>query len=1354
MRSRIAWPFLATVTVALAVLWASGVRADTPESTATTEPDAGDLLRWVPLGGPYERVAFGLAYDRAWQTLYAGTWGHGLYSSWDGGETWEPVAPGTMPFVRTLAIPPSSPGAILAGTYSQGLHYSEDGGWRWKTLGEYGCLAAPRQAAHPLRTPRNIESLLVYSEGDTEWILVGTHNGICAGTVLSDTWTHLSDGFPDTDDAYYVYSLARDPAGRLYAGTRDGLYYYSPARDQQWHRIGPPPDLDTEDARRVLSLTVVTSTADLEGTLLIGTRGAGIYALEDPDAGVWEERINGVPDDPDARRIQALLATREGRVYAGTVDNGVLLSTDGGQNWTQMLEGLPDNARSVTALAWDRDSGTVYAGTYGDSVYRLIEGEEAWQPANRNLPVDFEVQKIAFAGTEGEALLAGLRVGGLYLYERGEETPAWQRLPDALPIGPARDVHGMAVTGSDRETVVAATSTGIRRRPGAGGEWQKLGRAEGLPEAEARATALVQGRKEPDILFAAVNTEDGLYRSPNGGANWTPAAGNLDEELRTSICCLAMGANDETVYLGIAPGEGTVYLAAQASSIYTRQVYLTDDGGASWQPLSPIEGQTLEELAWSRRTLWDVFLFGGPLEMLYARTKEGIYVSYDGGETWQLRLRGFFRDLLADPYRPWIVYAAAPDALLTKEFKSPVTLIPDLWISYYGGQTWDAVRPGPTLAQDGEPASITTLSFDPAHRDQLFAGTEGSGVFSRDRPRYPRPLTPRAVSIIILVALLLFLFVYTFGRGLILGRRYKLPPSTWLRLGILQIRRSRQVDLVAGPDTPLTALERLILVVAPDGRFSVEDVWHALNGQEIPVDLAQVQPVVVQRLATHYELLRAAGEGFKLVSPLLGLLAHARFWDDTVERDRLVREILAQSRLRADIRRFFRLVGFETFSVESGFRIASSLPEYALLGADRGIYVHPYRAGEESVPIGEAREGAYHAYETELSSRIAFLVVTCCPRLEDLRDMVHLRQQEGLRPVLLPYGQIRDVAEPRDSRQVLDRSLQRSLGDVDLFDLSTPAENPLDFWGRMDRVRTLMSLCKAGGVAGLAGMAGVGKTSLAWQVVHRLPNALIAWFDAGGPPLWTLYAALYEQWLEQAQMRFPAWEQPEQPPPSGRCTPTEIRDHLAVLRASLAEQDRAVHLAAVVDGLPGVAATWEPLAIPAQGIAETEGASLLCVFQHPVEVQGIDPIHLKPLEQEEGEEMIHVLAAQMGFEFEPEAAKRLHELSGGHPLILRQLASRTVLENRAAGLQIQAASVEQAAAWYLSQSHSALRDLWESLLEDEQRVVQAILAGEIPQPGRPLSLLQELGWLRAANGGWAVFSPALARWLEALLPTL
>jgi len=133
----------------------------------------------------------------------------------------------------------------------------------------------------------------------------------------------------------HVFALAVSPKdGDVWIGTDAGLTRYSAAKDT-WRYYTRAEHLPSDQIQAL--------AFDAKGTLYVGTQCDGL-AIGTPtnDYASWQHLIGptrpGIspsgPGFPDCR-ITALLATRDGSVYAGT-PTGLAGSQDGGKTWTYL----------------------------------------------------------------------------------------------------------------------------------------------------------------------------------------------------------------------------------------------------------------------------------------------------------------------------------------------------------------------------------------------------------------------------------------------------------------------------------------------------------------------------------------------------------------------------------------------------------------------------------------------------------------------------------------------------------------------------------------------------------------------------------------------------------------------------------------------------------------------------------------------------------------------------------------------------------------------------------------------------------------------------------------------------------
>ncbi len=146
------------------------------------------------------------------------------------------------------------------------------------------------------------------------------------------------------------------------------------------------------------------------------SHGDGVYRSNDAGR-TWEhrglERTRQIsklvvhPADEDVVYVAA-----QGAAYGPTPERGIYRSIDGGLNWELVLHvdtttGAsdvsmdPDNPRVLYAAMWDhhRRPWEIRSGGPGSGIYRSTDGGDSWSPVNEGLPA--ELGKIGVAATPG-----------------------------------------------------------------------------------------------------------------------------------------------------------------------------------------------------------------------------------------------------------------------------------------------------------------------------------------------------------------------------------------------------------------------------------------------------------------------------------------------------------------------------------------------------------------------------------------------------------------------------------------------------------------------------------------------------------------------------------------------------------------------------------------------------------------------------------------------------------------------------------------------------------------------------------------------------------------------------------------
>jgi Tat protein translocase TatC len=284
------------------------------------------------------------------QTVYAGSFGRGVFKSEDSGKTWTAVNEGmTDPYVYVVVVAPDK--AVFAGTLRGGIFRSRNGGKSW-TLVNAGLERLETQ-------------VLLAHQGV---LYAGTGSGVYRSKDGGERWVADNQGLSNL----LVRALVVDHQGTMYAGTTGMGLYRKLAGSAQWTRITPSRLSHPRDqlpANFVRSLVV-----DKTGSIYAGTADNGVYVST--DRGETWRVIGGQLANASVRGI----VIGESSWFVGT-GVGMYRSSDRGKTWMQINDGLTE--RAIQSFAVGRD-GTVYAGTSG-GVFKTEDHGAHWFSTNQGI---------------------------------------------------------------------------------------------------------------------------------------------------------------------------------------------------------------------------------------------------------------------------------------------------------------------------------------------------------------------------------------------------------------------------------------------------------------------------------------------------------------------------------------------------------------------------------------------------------------------------------------------------------------------------------------------------------------------------------------------------------------------------------------------------------------------------------------------------------------------------------------------------------------------------------------------------------------------------------------------------------
>jgi photosystem II stability/assembly factor-like uncharacterized protein len=323
---------------------------------------------------------------------------------------------------------------------------------------------------------------------------------------------------------------------------------------------------------------------------LFAATGDDVYRIESADgvrwstASLFEESgaqcVAADPHDPD-------------RVYAGTFDNGLWRSRDGGQSWQRVGEGQSGIAESrvlsVAISPSHRANGlsAVYAGTEPSNLYRSEDDGVTWTrfaalpelPSASSWsfpprPWTHHVRWIALHHRDPALIFAGIELGGVMRSRDGGAT--WE---DRKP-GSYHDSHAIATHPLDASRVYEAAGGGAAQSFDAGETWQTVDEGRDRHYVWGLAVDPV----DPDLWYVSAersareaHRNDGraaalLYRR-RGAEAWQALGGNgtgLPAPLHyMPYALLTLRDRPASLLAGLQHGE----------------LYLSEDAGDSWRHL-------------------------------------------------------------------------------------------------------------------------------------------------------------------------------------------------------------------------------------------------------------------------------------------------------------------------------------------------------------------------------------------------------------------------------------------------------------------------------------------------------------------------------------------------------------------------------------------------------------------------------------------------------------------------------------------------------------------------------------------------------------------------------------------------
>lgn len=229
----------------------------------------------------------------------------------------------------------------------------------------------------------------------------------------------------------------------------------------------------------------------------------------------WEFVGNGLPGGGGT----SVLTYDAYAIYAGINNHGIYKSTNGGKTWQLINNGLPGSPQ-IKSLYWD-GTDSIYTSITNEGIFKSKDMGQTWQKANNGIPsTAFSLPFGPFAHDSQSGIYYGCSQG---IYNSKNKGESWEKVSTGLPNPPLL----ITALGHDGNTLYTARF--IPDYPVSSGEtfkssdkaktWQKMNGIPFWDKEYGNFSMLVSFWGNNSVVYAATQLF-GVYKSTNKGAAW------------------------------------------------------------------------------------------------------------------------------------------------------------------------------------------------------------------------------------------------------------------------------------------------------------------------------------------------------------------------------------------------------------------------------------------------------------------------------------------------------------------------------------------------------------------------------------------------------------------------------------------------------------------------------------------------------------------------------------------------------------------------------------------------------------------------------------------------------------------
>jgi photosystem II stability/assembly factor-like uncharacterized protein len=578
----------------------------------------------------------------------------GFFRSTDGGVTWKESKDLSSEAIHAMTQSKDDPNILYVGA-ATGVWMSKNSGEDWQRI-------------ESTSMPRNVNSMAV-DPRNTSTIYAGTVWRPYKSTDSGKSWRLIKDGMIDDSD---VFAMTVDPrnADHIIASACSGIYE-SFSGGSKWAKIQgiPSQSRRTRDIVQHPSVAGTIYAGTTEG-FWMSTNGGKSWAMTTPRT----LEINSIAVHPEAPN----------RVFIGTNNYGVMVSNDGGRNFTPTNDNF--TSRFTYSITPDlTQPNRLYAttqntATSGGFFFTSNDGGRTWVQAKSLDVVRTSPFSVLQDRTDPNKIYLGTNVGIYISTDRGV---TWTLIAPPKSKKPARKVPAKKGAATAKKAAPAPAPAVTAAGPTV------------VPVLTEKVRVLAFTEDGKNGILAG--TDSGLYRTYDIAKGWEKLP--FGEGVSPSVFVIhASSLIPGTIYVGTA----------------TSGVLVSNDDGKTWEKTNGApDGIPVSSIAVDAKRP----------NYIYVGTIQSLYLSRDGGRTWQRRggnlPLGNYTSILIDPKNNDQIFVS-----------SALESDGGIFYSDDAGARWKKVN---TKKMRLPSHRVWSMAFDPNDPDRIFAGSHSSGVYRIER---------------------------------------------------------------------------------------------------------------------------------------------------------------------------------------------------------------------------------------------------------------------------------------------------------------------------------------------------------------------------------------------------------------------------------------------------------------------------------------------------------------------------------------------------------------------------------------------------------------------------------------------